>query len=772
VRDLLWLALRTINLSLLVLLFGTTGVLLGSYAGIAKVVPDVRALGEIQPGSGSRIISADGEVLATLAAENRQYVSLDRIPKHLQEAAVAVEDRGFYQHVGVDPRGIMRAVYRDVLAGGARQGGSTITQQLARNVYLTRKRTITRKLAEMVLAVQLERAYTKPEILEFYLNQIYFGEGAYGVQVAAKTYFRKEVSKLSLAECALLTGLIRAPEYYSPFEDEQRSQDRRDRVLSMMQDEGYLTSAEAAGAKTEPLKLSPVRKPLARGKYTSPWFVTYVIKQFSEQYSPEALYQGQYVIHTTINMEMQRAAEEAVRKGLERRRSAKVSQMALVAVDVRTGAIKAMVGGADFAKNQYNIAAQGDGRQAGSAFKPFVYTAALLQGETPDSRVKCEHVSYPGGGGRRWTPHDYGRGYHGWLGYRRALALSCNISAVKVAEKVGIDAVIDVAEKMGIPRDKVQPYLPTAIGAASVTPLEMASAFSIFATRGMRTEPYAIEKVVDARGRVVDEHRSIAWRVLDQDTAATMVDMMTDVIQSPGGTAAGIRRLLTFPAAGKTGTSSKNRDAWFVGYSDNLCAAVWAGNLDNSPTHRQAGSTISAPVWAEFMVKAEPIMVAVRQAGETDRVEEIRPPAPQRVPEREPEPAEDQAIPPEYAEPQAAPETGQAPEGLVEKSICAESGLLASRNCPDRITVTYDLEHGDEPPDRGCDLHGRRAEPPPPPAPVRTGSREAGQSQEPVTLSVCAITKKLATPYCPVVQNVTFDPGKAPTETCPRHGRR
>jgi penicillin-binding protein 1A len=537
----------------------------------------------------------------------------------------------------------------------------------------------------------------------------------------------------------------------------------------MMRDEGFITSVEAETAKAEPLKLSAVRKPLARGKYTSPWFVTYVIKQFSQQYSAEALYQGQYVIHTTINMEMQRAAEEAVRKGLDRRRSAKVSQIALVAVDTRTGAIKTMVGGADFSQNQYNTAAQGVGRPVGSSFKPFVYTAALLQGETPDSIVMDRRVSYPNGRGGRWTPHNYDGKEHGPVPYRTALAQSYNISAVKVADKVGIETVIDVAQKMGVPKEKMQPYLPTAIGAASITPLEMASAFSVFATRGMRTEPYAIEKVVDARGRVVDEHKPITWRVLDRNIAATMVDMMADVIRK--GTARGIRHLLTFPAAGKTGTTNDHRDAWFVGFSDDLSAAVWAGNLDNSPTHRQAGGSVAAPVWADFMVKAQPIVVAARQAGDVARVEEITPPKPRR--EKAPEtPAEDQMIPPEFNDETQPAEPTETHEGVVEKRICSESGLLAGPNCPSPITVSYDVAHGDTPPDRSCDIHGGRLEPPRPPDRARTGDRPAEQENEVVEISVCAITKKLATIYCPVVQNVTMKRSEAPTESCTRHGRR
>ncbi len=777
-RSFLWWVLRLTNLSLLFLIAGVGGVLLGSYSGIAKVVPKLNDAPAIQPGSGTRIVSADGVTLATLTTENRQYVSLDKIPTKLQEAVLATEDRDFYRHAGIDPKGIARAIYVDVRAGGAfRAGGSTITQQLARNLYLTQKRTISRKLAEMVLAVQIERAYTKPEILELYLNQIYFGEGAYGVQVAAKTYFRKDVSKLDTAECALLAGLIRSPERYSPFEDEQRSIDRRNMVLKLMTDEKYLTPDEAAEAKAEAPKLAPDHRPLGHARYLAPWFVTYVIKEFELQYGVGVLYQGNYTVQTTLNYEMQKAAEEAVQHGMERARRFRADQMALVSVDTRTGGIKAMVGGSDWSKNQYNIAAQGQGRQAGSSFKPFVYTAALLQGGTPDTKVNASSHSYPAGNGKKWTPHNFDGGSGGGTyTYRRALYVSNNVAAVAVANKIGITTVIDVAEKMGIPRGKMPPYLPTAIGAASVTPLEMASAFSIFATRGMRTEPYAIEKISDAFGRVVEEHRVVTWRVLDQSIATTMVDMMSDVIRHPGGTAHGIYRLLRgkFEAAGKTGTSSNYRDAWFVGYTNDLSTAVWMGNRNFKTTMRvgATGGTMAAPVWAEFMLKAQPIMVSARTSDHPVNVEEIRPPKPQR--ERE-QPQTTEPIPPDLLDPGDQPEADPTgadtdSQGRVEVNICPDSGLLAGPDCPAPNTVGYDLRAGDKLPTRHCDIHTGSRERAPERA--RPAARREGASGDKVTLSVCAITKQLATPYCPVVENATFDAAEAPTQSCTRHGRR
>jgi len=768
-RNATWWVLRLLNLSLLFIIAGGVGVLLGTYSAVSKIIPQARDLGDIRPGRGCRVYSAEGELLAMVATENREFVPLERIPKRLQEATIAVEDRDFYRHIGVDPRGIVRAAVTDVLSLKRRQGGSTITQQLARNVYLTPSKTLSRKIAEAILALQLERAYTKPEILELYLNQIYFGEGAYGVEVAAKTYFGKEASKLTLSECALLAGLPKAPEHYSPFEDEQRAMDRRNLVLGKMREQGDITADEEAAAEQAPLKLVEDRKPLGISIYhAAPYFVRYVIGSLTDRYGPDAIYKGGLTVHTTLNLEMQKAAEDAVQWGLQQGRRRNVTQIALIAVDAHTGAIKAMVGGSGWNKTQYNRAVQG-GRQAGSSFKPFVYTAALEQGETPDSRVVDSPVSYPGGGGKRWSPRNYDGKYKGSMTYRRALAYSRNIPAVKVAAKVGIGSVIATAERMGI-YHPMQPVLPLAIGYCDVSPLEMASAFAVFANKGMRTEPYGVRKIVDGVGRTVEEHKVQTWRVLDERVADEMVDMLSDVIKY--GTGAGIKRQLSFPAAGKTGTSNDYKDAWFIGFTGDLSSAVWAGNDAFSVgTRRVAGATIPAPVWARFMTQAQPIMVAAL-AKEREPIVEIssEDQGSAEAPRPRPRPRERQA-----AEGSAS-SSGELQSGrFVTKDICPTSGLLRGPNCPAPVQVTYDMESDDKPPTKACDIHNPRSasvdraaeespEPAPPPRPQR--------SRRTVTLPICAISGKLATPFCPIVKNTTFYEDEAPTDSCTRHGRR
>jgi penicillin-binding protein 1A len=753
-RDIVWLALRLTNIGLLVFMAGATGMLLGTYSGIAEIIPNARDLGDIRPGQASRVLSAEGELLGQVSTEQRQFVELEKIPEALQEAAIATEDRAFYKHIGIDPKGIIRAGLHDIVALGPRQGGSTITQQLARSVYLTQKRTLTRKLAEVVLAMQLERAYTKPEIMELYLNQIYFGEGAYGVQVAAKTYFGKDVSDLTLSECALLAGLPKRPEHYSPFKDEQRALDRRNMILAMMADEGYITSEQAVRAKAAPLRLAKERKPLGLATYRAPYFTNYVLREVARAYGPDALYKGGMTIYTTLNLEMQEAAEDAATWGIEyaHGRRWKVEQIALVALNARTGAIKAMVGGLDYKTNQYNVVIQGR-RQAGSAFKPFVYTAALEAGYTPDSIVNDSPVTYRGAGGNPWSPKNYYGGHSGRITFRTALVKSINVPAVKVAEKVGITSVIDTAERMGI-YSPMEPYLPLAIGACSVSPLEMASAFSVFATRGMRTEPYGIAKIVDATGRTIYEHNSVTWRVLDQGVAEQMVDMLSDVIKR--GTAAGIRRQLSFPAAGKTGTTNEHKDAWFVGFTDDLSAAVWAGNLQPSSMGRVAGASLPAPVWARFMVKAQPIIAAAHEREE-ERAQVIKVRASDQGAEEGPR------------LPAAAGSSGTPAEAdTATKKICPTTGLLAGPHCPNPVEVTYDPESGAEPPTEVCNVHTGADE----------GVEEGAAVEEPqpvrderVTLPICAITNKIATGRCPLVVNRTFRADEAPTETCDRHTR-
>ena len=776
IRRIVWWVLRLLNLSLIFCVAAIGGVVVGTYTGIAKVIPRARELGDIRPGLASKVLSAEGAVLATVSTQNREFVPLEEIPQQLHDAVVATEDRDFYRHIGINPRAIIRAALQDVISMERRQGASTITQQLARDVYLTQSKTMARKLAEAVLAIQLERAYTKPEIMELYLNQIYFGEGAYGVQVAAKTYFGKRVKDLTLAECALLAGLPKRPEYYSPFKDEQRAKERRNLVLSLMLEQGFITREQYDKAREEPLRLRAERRPLGLSSYEAPYFTNYVLRRVAAKYGAQALYQGGLTIHTTLNLEMQRAAEEAVKWGLAtaKARHYYVDQAALVAVDVRTGAVKAMVGGADWSKSQYNRAVQG-GRQAGSAFKPFVYAAALEQGYTPDSMVNDAPISFPGRAGATWSPKNYDGKYHGPVTFRTALAKSLNVCAVRVADRIGIGAVIDVAERMGI-YHQMESYLPLAIGYCDVSPLEMASAYAVFANHGMRTDPYVVEKIIDARGRLIEQHSVTTWRALDRQVADQMRDMLRSVVTS--GTGAVINRQVPFPAMGKTGTSNDYKDAWFVGFSDDLCAAVWMGNDEFKSTAYKgnphgkgiSGATIPAPVWARFMAKAQPLMASVGKQERTARIVEIRP--------------TDQGVgktprPGDEPEPPAGPEGGSASEQtsgeqIVTRVICPTSGLLAGPYCPPGVEVTYDLSSGAVPPTKVCDVHTspesgapESGQQPRPPAPPRRPA-----SSKKVTLSICRITGKLATPYCPIVVERTFDADEAPTETCTQHGRR
>ncbi len=644
-----------------------------------------------------------------------------------------------------------------------------MTQQLVRNVYLTPKRTIARKLAEMVLAVQLERAYTKPEILELYLNQIYFGEGAYGVQVAAKTYFGKDVSELGLPECALLVGLPKAPERYSPFKDEQRAVDRRNLVLALMAEQGFITAAEAEEARNSELHLVEERKPLGLSTFRSPYFTHYILREVADRYGSEALYKGGLTIYTTLNLEMQQAAEDATAWGMKQieQRKFNANQAALVALDTRTGAIQAMVGGVDYSQSQYNRAVQAT-RQAGSSFKAFVYTAAFEQGFTPDSIVDDSEVVYPAEPGETWTPRNYEGEFHGPVTFREAFAMSYNVSAVKVADAIGIGSVIATAERMGIVH-QMDEYLPLAIGYSDVSPLEMASAYSVFATRGMRTEPYGIRRIEDARGNVVEEHKVVTWRVLHERVAAQMLDMLSAVITS--GTGVGTRVWFRRPAAGKTGTSNEYKDAWFIGFTHDLCAGVWMGHDDFQPTGRRgegkgiSGATLPAPMWAQFMQKAQPIMAAARADAKPERIVEISP-SEQGAPEA-PEPPK---TPPEagLALLSEGAEAGMA-EGTTRR-ICPMSGLLADLYCPSVVEVTYDAASEAPPPQRRCDIHTEALD-----AELQALRDAEGRPRvrrsDTVTFPICAITEKIGTPRCPVVKNQTFQVDEAPTETCDRHTR-
>lgn len=570
----------------------------------------------------TRIYAGGGELIASFYRENREYVALEEIPEPTRLAVLAIEDDRFYLHPGVDVRALMRATWRNLRAGELREGGSTITQQLARSLYLSRRRSVTRKIAEMLLALELERRLTKDEILERYLNQVYFGQGAYGIEMAARVYFGKAVGALTLSESALLAGLIRAPSTNNPYRNLGLASERQRIVLRRMAQLGFVSEEAAQRAADVPLRLAPPRNAGFIGMRAA-YFSSTVLQYLIERYGEDLVYTGGLQVYTTLDLRMQGAAERALRKGLEAARRARlnVTQGALVALNPHTGYIRALVGGYDFEQSPYNRAWQAQ-RQAGSAFKPFIYTAAVANGWRPTKRILDAPIRYPDGSRKIWEPKNYDKKFRGWVTMRQALEQSINIPAIRTLEDLGPQRVISYARRMGI-QSPLAPNLSLALGASEVTPLEMASAYGTLATKGIHAQPIMVLKVVDRYGRVLEENRPKRDLALDESVAAQMIDLLKGVVQRGTGRRASIGR----PVAGKTGTSDDHRNAWFIGFTPYLSTAVWVGNDDNAPMRRVVGGTVPAGIWAGFM------RVAVR-ANPPDDWEGL--PAPEYVQARRP----------------------------------------------------------------------------------------------------------------------------------------
>lgn len=557
---------------------------------------------DIRPPASSLVYDSDGNEIATIhAAENRMPVKLDQVPKNLQDAFVAVEDNRFYDHIGVDPRGIARAIWANLRGRTVSEGGSTITQQLAKNAYLTQDRTLKRKIQEVFLALRLEHQYTKSEILELYLNQIYFGQGAYGVQAAARTYFGKDVEDLTLNECAMLAGIPKSPNYYSPLNNLQAAQERKATVLDQMVKYGYLDSATAEKTKQEkPDLVKP--DPAKDDKGEASYFVDYVTQKLIDKYGADAVYKDGLQVYTTIDMDMQRAAEKAM-KGLPSGRKdsngVQQPQGALVALDPHTGYVKAMVGGRG--TDQFNRATMAE-RQPGSAFKPFVFAAALENKFSPSTVINDSPIKIGD-----WEPQNDEHTFSGAVTMRQVAQHSMNVPTVKIAQKLGIEKVLYYAQEMGIStlvmdgphNDK---NLASALGGLTkgVTPLELTSAYGTFANKGVHVDPVVIVKVLDRNGKVIDEANPEQHNVISESSAADLTSMLQDVIRAGTGRRANIGR----PAAGKTGTTSDYHDAWFVGYTPDLVASVWIGNDDNTSLGGIYGGTVPATIWKNFMTEA------------------------------------------------------------------------------------------------------------------------------------------------------------------------
>ena len=560
-------------------------------------------LADVRPPASSQIYDINGNALANIhAEENRVPVSIRQIPKDLQNAFVAVEDNRFYDHIGVDPKGILRAVVSNITSKEVAEGGSTITQQLAKNAYLTQERTMKRKIQEVFLALRLEQQYTKQEILELYLNQIYFGQGAYGVQAAAKTYFGKDVSELDTNECAVLAGIPKSPNYYSPLNSMEAAQKRKATVLDQMVKYGYMNAMTANSLKKEPLKLA---KPHADDNSNTPkYFVNYVIQELINKYGADAVYKDGLKIYTTIDMDMQRAAEEAMKNLPNSSTDAngnKQPQGALVAIDPATGYIKAMVGGRG--TDQFNRATMAE-RQPGSAFKPFVFAAALESDYSPSSMIDDKPLKIGD-----WSPQNYNRTFNGMVSLRYTAEQSLNVPTVKLAQEIGLDKVIYYAKEMGISslvmdgssahNDK---NFAITLGGLTrgVTPLELTSAYGTFANSGVHVAPVAIIKVLDRNGKIMEEARPETKQVMKRSSAEELTSMLMGVVQRGTGTRANIGR----PAAGKTGTTSDYLDAWFVGYVPDLVCGVWVGCDDNASLGGMTGGATPAVIWKAFMSKA------------------------------------------------------------------------------------------------------------------------------------------------------------------------
>ena len=584
---------------LVVFVVMVTGAGLGFLTASIHSMPSLKS--DIRPNASSQIYDINGKLISTIhSAENRLPVSINKIPKDLQNAFVAAEDARFYQHIGIDPRGILRALWSNITNRGVSEGGSTITQQLAKNALLSQERTLKRKIQEAILALQIEQQYSKNEILELYLNQIYFGQGAYGVQSAAMVYFGKNVEDLTLEECSMLAGIPKSPNYYSPLNNLKAATERQGTVLEQMVKYEYITQATATKAHSTKLKLA-TRPQDGKGN-TASYFIDYVTQHLIDKYGADAVYKDGLKIYTSLDLSMQVAAEQAMQQLPEGRTDStglKQPQGALVAIEPHTGYIKAMVGGRG--TDQFNRAVLAE-RQPGSAFKPFVYLAAIEEGMNPSSVVEDKAVSFGD-----WSPINYDGKLHGTVSLRGALEQSLNIPTVKLANKIGVDKPLYYAQQMGITTLVLQGYtndrnLAMSLGGLTrgVTPLEIASAFGVFANGGVLVEPTAIIKVIDRNGKILEQYTPKQKSVINAKSAYVLTDMMRGVINNGTGTAASIGR----PAAGKTGTTSDYKDAWFVGFTPDLVASVWLGYDTDGYLNGITGGSTPATIWREFMGKA------------------------------------------------------------------------------------------------------------------------------------------------------------------------
>jgi penicillin-binding protein 1A len=750
------------NAILIVVACAVLGFVGGAVGRLHSLLPEQIQQRGFLPALATEIYSTDrhpdGTVTHTLLArvykENREYTPLSKIPQQLTEATVAIEDRRFYVHRGISPRDMLRAAVIDAMGGHVQQGGSTLTQQLARGIWLSNARTWDRKLKEVLLALELERVFSKDEIMEMYLNEVYYGHGAYGVRTAAQTYFGKTPEELSLAECALLAGLPQRPTGYDPVVNPKLAKARRHDVLEAMTRERYITTAQMKEAhKARLVSITANSTPPGVDISRAPHFSHLVIRQLVDWYGVDQVYGGGLRVYTSLDINVQKAAQNCLDQGVQdlRDRGAirggLVGQGALACVDVHDGRVLAMAGGVGpYDKVQFNRAYPGPpyyGRQPGSSFKPYVWCTALENGFGPDSTFSADPLPpMPGAGGKPWSPKNFSPRQSGDYTLRDALADSVNLVSVRVMKTVGVDKVRELASRvMNIPQSRLDPYISLALGVSSLSPLEQASGYAAFASGGLRYDRCMILQVDDYWGQAVYRASLVPTRVVTPEVANSMVSMLGSVVEFGTGRAA---QDAGYPAGGKTGTTQDGRDAWWVGFTPDLSAAVWVGNDDYTPCPEATGAGFCAPIWAKFMHQA------MQNLGYNGKF-------------------------PEGAGVVAShhrDKTTKAKPGTRVVTICTDSGGLAGPYCPHTKEITL----GPNDPTPGpCTIHGppgfRSGSAHKPRTPVASRSAH-GRT---VTVLICTDSGKLAGPYCPHTEERTYPAGQEPHEVCPIHkapGRR
>ncbi|MGR6836091.1 transglycosylase domain-containing protein [Syntrophomonas erecta] len=592
------------------------------------------SLPEIEVPESSVLFDINGRVIKGLAEQNRISITLEEIPPEFRSAIIAVEDKNFYHHHGVDIAGILRAVFVNLKERKIAAGGSTITQQTAKNLFLTNERTLMRKLKELIYAIELERRYSKDEILTMYCNTIYFGHGAYGIEVAARTFFGKSSKELTLAEATLLAGLPQWPGEYDPYLNPDKAKNRQAIVLQRMVEENMITSTQKSEVLAEPLNYKQAGFLVGDAPYFVDMVKNYLIKKYGER----MVFQGGLRVYTTLDLDMQQAANQAYEQGMAERDPA--MQAALVAMDPRNGQVRALVGGRDYAVSSYNRAFAR--RQPGSTFKPFVYSLAIAYGFTPADQIMCEEVEYKLSNGDVYRPTDYGEKPYHWRKFtlKEAIMKSDNVVAVRINHILGPKESAGYAQHFGF--NNLQPVLSLPLGSNEVTPMSMATAYSVFANKGIYSEPGYVIKVEDKRGRVLEENRLQQKQAIKEDNAYIITDMLKGVME-PGGTGSRLKSAVGAPVAGKTGTTDEFKDAWFVGFTPHICCAVWVG-YDRNQNVNLTGGVAAGPIWAQFMGSA------VQKLGARDF---------------------------------------ERPANVELLSVCLDSGMIACESCPRVVEMAF-----------------------------------------------------------------------------------